>query len=120
MNVCPIVLAVVSASHEPICYSDEWGVVIIAGTETCQATVRTIADTLDPGWRERPFSHWHGLLSDAEDGEMSIATNAAYTYDQPSMQNKREARMRAWITCLVVMRDQIANRKFNRYRRGYR
>ncbi len=112
-----IALMLVSVSREPLCYSDDWGVVINAGATTCQGVVRSIADTTDPGWRENPFSHWHGLLADAEDGEMSIATNAAYVYDRPNRQNKREACTRAWITCLVIVRDRMPNERLRHRQR---
>lgn len=111
-----LALAAVSANYRPLCYSDDWGVVINAGPETCQDVVRNLADDTDRGWREDPFSHWHGLLEDAEDGEMSIATNQAYMNGWPGYQDPYEARKRAWITCLVITRDRMPNRWFD-YRR---
>lgn len=118
MNVCLIILAVVSANHQPLCYSDDWGVVINASTETCKDVVRCIADSTEPNWREDPFSHWHSLLDDAEDGEMSIATNRAYMNGWPDYQDPKEARKRAWITCMVITRDRATDRWFN-YKRRY-
>lgn len=119
MNVCLIILAVISANHQPLCYSDDWGVVIKAGPETCKDVIRNIADGLEPGWREDPFSQWHEFLIDAEDGEIDIPTYRSflngwteypYRYD--------EYERRAWITCMVITRDRMPNRWFD-YKRRY-